>query len=261
MRFPLGLAADLAFGRARQTLRGSIFHPLFLQLPVFSESPHSPKPLASSDCLSSVRASSAPVVWIGGSEPLLHPEIGGLARRIVDAGRHVFVTTDGALLRRRIHEFRPVSRLFLTVQFHGSEELHDPRTGRDGSFHDALDGIRTAKLSGFLVCAQITVYPGTEIAELRKLREILMARDVDGFVVCAAYDSQSIERGRSENVAIEGKLREAQAQIPGRGWRWFSRLLQESPLAERLAVPAANGEPDRPGPSEAQTCEESVEAS
>ncbi len=261
MRFPLGLTADLAFGRARQTLRGSIFHPLLLQLPVFAGSPHSAVPLASCDCLSAVRASSAPVVWIRGSEPLLHPEIGRLARRIVDTGRHVFVTTDGALLRRRIHEFRPVSRLFLTVQFHGSEELHDRRVGRDGAFHDALDGIRTAKLSGFLACAQITVYPDTEITELEKLREILTLRDVDGLVVCAAQDYGGVERHRSENLAMKKRLNGARAQIPGRRWRWFSRLLHESLVAERMAALAGNGEPDRRDVSKAQNCEESVEAS
>jgi radical SAM family protein len=261
MRFPLGLAADLALGRARQTLRGSNSHPLLLQLPVFAGSPHSTVPLASCDCLSAVRASSAPVVWISGSEPLLHPEIGRLARRIVDAGRHVFVTTDGALLHRSIHEFRPVSRLFLTVQFHGSEDLHDRRARRGGAFRDALKGIRTAKLSGFLVCAQVTVYPDMEIAELGKLREILMLRDVDGFVVCAAQDYGKVERVDSKNVAMEKRLSEAQARIPGLRWRWFSRLLNESLLAERIAAPAVNGEPDRFDGSDAQTCEESVEAS
>src|SRR2546430_15359761 len=54
----------------------------------------------------------APVVWIGGSEPLLHPEMGQLTRCIAAIGRDVFLETDGALLRRRIHEFRPVSRCF-----------------------------------------------------------------------------------------------------------------------------------------------------
>jgi MoaA/NifB/PqqE/SkfB family radical SAM enzyme len=198
---------------------------------------------------------------MGGSEPLLHPEIGGLARRIVDAGRHVFVTTDGALLRRRIHEFRPVSRLFLTVQFHGTEELHDRRAAREGAFRDALEGIQTAKLSGFLVCAQVAVYPDTEITGLEKLREILTLRDVDGIVVCSAYNSRGVERHPNENGAIERRLSEARAQIPGRRWNWFSRLLQESLVAERMAAIAANAKPDRLGASEAQTCEESVEAS
>ncbi len=260
MRFPLGLAADLALGRARQTLRGSISRPLLLQLPVFAGSPHSATPLASCECLSAVRARSAPVVWIGGSEPLLHPEIGRLARRIVDSGRHVFVTTDSALLRKRIHEFRPVSRLFLTIRFHGRGEMHDRRAGRDGAFRDALDGIRTAKLSGFLVCAQITVYSDTGITELEKLREILTLRDGDGIVVCPARAYERGDRHRSEELAMKRKLSEAQAQIPGRRWRWFSRLLQESLVAERMAALGANGEPDPLGGS-TTPCEESVEAS
>ena len=260
MRFPLGLAADLALGRARQTLRGANSHPLLLQLPLFAASPHSTVvPLPSCECLSAIHASSAPVVWLGGPEPLLHPEIGRLARRIVDASRHVFVTTDGALLHRRIHEFRPVSRLFLTMQFHGKEELHDRRTGRDGAFRDALNGIRTAKLSGFLVCAQITVYPDMEVAEVGKLREILTLRDVDGFVVCPAQHGRG-KLPRGENVTMERKLNEAQALIPSRRWRWFSRLLNESLLAERMAAPPANGDPDRLDASEPQTCEESVQA-
>jgi hypothetical protein len=258
MRFPLGLAADLAIGRARQMMRGSLYHPLFMHLSVFAGSPNSPGPLASSDCLAAVRVSPAPVVWLGGSEPLLHPEIGRLARRIVDSGRHVFVTTDGMLLRRRIHEFRPVSRLFLTVQFQGGEKLHDARVGRVGAFRDALDGIRTAKLSGFLVCAQIPVYPDTGNAELR---EILVKRDVDGFIVYPGLHSETVEQGGNPNLALRTKLSEAWARIPGRRWRWFSQLLHESIVSERSADFTENDESDRRRGSDAAACEESVEAS
>src|SRR4029077_5407476 len=65
-----------------------------------------------SQALSRVRASSAPIVWIGGDAPLQHARIGHLAREIVNCGRTVFVEMDETLLRRRIHEFRPVSRLY-----------------------------------------------------------------------------------------------------------------------------------------------------
>lgn len=261
MRFPLGLTADLAIGRARQTLRGPVSHPLILHLPVLAGSPNSATPLASSDCLSAVRASSAPVVWVGGPEPLLHPEIGRLARRIVDAGRHVFVETDGALLRRRIHEFRPVSRLFLTVRFGGLEERHDRLAGGTGAFRDAFDGIRTAKLSGFLVCARMALYAGAEAGELKRLREVLVRRDVDGFVVSPLPDPAQVESARKEDPAVQRRLIEARAQFPGRRWRWFSRLLDESLLAAQVAAPSANSEPDSLGAPEAPSCEESVEAS
>jgi len=197
MRFPLRLTADLALGLATRTLRGATRHRLILYLsPVTrSASParsRDDSPLSnvsglqllpSDDCLDAVRRSSAPVVWIGGAEPLLHPEIGRLARRIVDTNRHVFVQTNGALLRRRLHEFRPVSRLFLTVQFEGFEQRHDRRAGREGAFRDAVEGIRAAKLSGFLVCAQTVLHADMELSEFDQLRVYLEARDVDGFVV------------------------------------------------------------------------------
>lgn len=260
MRFPFGLAADLAIGRARQIMRGSPHHPLFMHLSVFAGSADSPAPLASCECMSAVRASSAPVVWIESSESLLHPEIGRLARRLVDSGRYVFVTTAGALLRRRIHEFRPVSRLFLTVQFQGSERWHDQRVGREGAFRDALDGIRTAKLSGFLVCAQVRVYADTELEELAELWEILAQRDVDGFIVCPGIHSEKVEQDGHQNLALQTKLREAQARILGRRWRWFSQLLHESIVAEPVATSAASGEPVRRGGSDAAAREESVEA-
>jgi hypothetical protein len=261
MRFPLGLTADLAMGRARQTLRGADSQALILYLPVLAGSPNSPTPVAPDDCLRAVAASSAPVIWIGGPEPLLHPEIGRLARRIVDAGRHVFVETDGTRLHRRIHEFRPVSRLFLTVRFGGLEERHDRRAGREGAFREALQGIRTAKLSGFLVCAHIVVYPDTETAELGKLRELLTRRDVDGFIVSAGSNTTNAAHARSEYPRIQKSLNEARALLPGRRWRLFSRLLNEALLAAQAPVPSSNGEPDRSGAPQEQVCEESVETS
>jgi len=261
MRFPLGLTADLAMGRARRTLRGADSQPLILQLPVLAGSPNSPTPLASDDCLRAVAASSAPVIWIGGPEPLLHQEIGRLARRIVDTGRHVFVETDGTRLHRRIHEFRPVSRLFLTVRFDGLEERHDRCVGREGAFREALQGIRTAKLSGFLVCAHIVVYPDTETAELGNLRELLGQKDVDGFIVCAARDTTNAAHAQSEYPRIQKRLSETRALMPDRRWRWFSRLLNEALLAAHPAVPSSNGVPDRSGAPQEQACEESVEAS
>ena len=190
-------------GRARQTLRGADSQPLILHLPVLAGSPNSPIPLAPDDCLRAVDASSAPVIWIGGPESLLHPEIGRLARRIVDAGQHVFVETDGTRLHRRIHEFRPVSRLFLAVRFGGLEERHDRRAGREGAFREALQGIRTAKLSGFLVCAHIVVYPDTETAELGKLRELLTRRDVDGFIVSVGSNTTNALHARSGYPRIQ----------------------------------------------------------
>jgi len=273
MRFPLRLTADLALGLATRSLRGAPRHRLILHLSPVARSASPPRSgddssqsnvsdlqLLSSDvCLDAVRRSSAPVVWIGGAEPLLHPEIGRLARRIVDANRHVFVQTSGAFLRRRLHEFRPVSRLFLTVQFEGFER-HDRRARREGAFRDAVEGIRAAKLSGFLVCAQLVLHADTELSEFERLRVYLEARDVDGFVVTPANGFFEATAGHEENQALQSKLRAARDQIRSRRWRLFSRLLESS-------LPAAPGTagPDDAlgsvGAAAAVACEESVHAS
>jgi molybdenum cofactor biosynthesis enzyme MoaA len=268
MRFPLRLTADLAIGLASKTLRGANSHRLILHLAPVAPAASSESSaqalqtsaadlqLLSSDlCLDMVRRSSAPVVWIGGGEPLLHPEIGRLARRIVDVGRHVFVLTDGALLRRRIHEFRPVSRLFLTVQFRGFGQAHDRRARRDGAFREAVDGIRTAKLSGFLVCAFITTHLDTELAELEQLCRYLEARDVDGFVVVPANSPPRAASQEKESDLLRRKLHAARAQVRSRPWRLFSRLLESS----LPAAPAAAASDHAVGNTGTDACEESVE--
>lgn len=271
MRFPLRLTADLALGLATKTLRGTNSHRLILHLaPVTRTSTPSKTPsessrlgasdlqMVSSDmCLDAVRRSYAPVVWIGGGEPLLHPEIGRLARRTVDMDRHVFVHTDGALLRRRIHEFRPVSRLFLTVRFEGFERGHDRRARREGAFREALDGIRTAKLSGFLVCAYIVAHPDMELAELEQLRGYLEARDMDGLVVMPVNDSPQAASQREQRDPPRGRLHAARAQVRSRRWHLFSRLL-ESSLPAAPAMPAPH---DAVGNAGSDACQESVPVS
>jgi MoaA/NifB/PqqE/SkfB family radical SAM enzyme len=271
MRFPLRLTADLAIGLATKTLRGATRHHLIKYLsPVGASQTPSPIDgyssqsasdavmLPSEVCLDAVRNSSAPIVWIGGPEPLLHPEIGRLARRIVDTNRHVFVQTDGAILRRRIHEFRPVSRLFLTVQFDGFGRLHDRRSGREGAFRSAVDGIRAAKLSGFLVCAQVTLHADTTLAELEQLRGYLEACDVDGFIVTPAHGVSITVSEENEIQTLQDKLRAARDQMRSRRWRLFSRLL-DSALPMLRAIAPSDDAPVRAGNPAADDCEESVE--
>lgn len=273
MRFPLRLTADLAIGLATKALRGANPHRLILHLAPVARSAAPSETLAQAlqtsaadlqllsldFCLEAVRRSSASVVWIGGGEPLLHPEIGRLARRIVDAGRHVFVQTDGARLRRRIHEFRPASRLFLTVQFDGLEQGHDRRARREGAFREAVDGIRAAKLSGFLACAQIVAHMDTELTELEQLRHYLEARDVDGFVVVPATSSLQAASQQKGNDPLRRKLHAARAQVRSRRWQLFSRLLESSLTAAQSmwASPQELGS----GGAAADACEEGVQVS
>jgi hypothetical protein len=236
LSFPLRLSADLLRARFLRSLRGNVQENLIVRvnaaevarLSAYSEGASSSGKNSDGEHLAMPRASAAPIVWIGGSEPLAQPAVGNLARRIADSGRTVFVETDGVLLRRRIHEFRPVAQLFITVKFHGPEHVHDLRSGRAGVFRAAVEGIRTAKLSGFLICAHALIDEQTRLEDIAQLKEYLNALDADGFLVSAAPSAgDSAKRGSD---SLRSKVIEARKLIANAGWERLSRLLESQTL-------------------------------
>jgi radical SAM family protein len=222
LRFPPRLTWDLTKVRIAQTLFGKRRRPLALRLdlPDFASSEDVSADESSklhAKLLRSVRTSKAPFVWIGGAAPSNYPGIGTLARAIVSLGRTVFVELDGSVLRRRIHEFRPESRLYLVLPLQGPQLPHDARVGRAGSFRATLEAIRQARLSGFHLCVLTTIFPDSNFSELHELPEIISASQVDGWVHAPLLGSHA---GQSFVAARD--------LIVDRRWRKFSELLAAS---------------------------------
>jgi Fe-coproporphyrin III synthase len=244
MKFPLRLTLDLWRTRlseafANRENSAMIFHLPAEALPalhegggknVSNENGHS--------AAESVRAAThtaAPVLWIGGSEPLEHSEVGRVAFALNGKGRNVFMHTDGQRLRQRIHEFHPDPRLFLTVELAGREAFHDLVAGRPGAFRRVIEGIRAAKLSGFHVCAHVTVNEKTQVCETGELFEFLDRYDVDGYIVSSGRGTLL-----ARNSATAESLEEIRALVRCARWESFSRLLEASYASggENTSVPA-----------------------
>jgi hypothetical protein len=263
MRFPLRLTADLALRLALKPVRGKnqpspilYFAPMEQQPPTSHAAKKSHKAHKSAEELpSAVRDSSAPIVWLAGPDPLLHPATARWTRALLAAGRHVFLQTEGNLLRRRIHEFQPVPRFSFVVEFNGLPDSHDLRAGRAGAFHASAEGIRVAKLSGFLTCAHTTIDAGTAIDELPPLSEYLRALKVDGWVIVSALTTQSRPANSSPN------LLQARQWIPSRQWRSFSELVQAASTPRHSIEPTARELSPQPRsrPDACDACGESVQ--
>jgi MoaA/NifB/PqqE/SkfB family radical SAM enzyme len=246
LRFPLRLTADLTKALIAQKLQGAsgpspilVMHPVEQgNLPGLDSGKLSTQTKTGTELMASVRESFAPVVWIGGPEPLFHPEIGQLARCIAGIGRHVFLETDGTLLRRRIHEFRPVSRLFLTVQLNGLEKAHDLRAGGAGAFQLATEGIRAARLSGFLICVHARVDAATQLSEMAELIRFAETLDVDGFMISRAAGA-ALTANRDEEV-LQRKIAEARQLLGSIWWERFSALVQTALIGEHQPTHAAD---------------------
>jgi hypothetical protein len=259
MRFPLRLTADLALHLAGQPLRGKTQRPLifpFAPMEGETHAPHSHKKShnaqkSAAEIPAAVRDSTAPVVWLAGPDPLLHPATARWARSLLGCGRYVFLQTDGNLLRRRIHEFQPVPRFSFVVEFNGMQESNDLRAGRSDAFEASAEGIRVAKLSGFLTCAYTAIAADAPAGELRSLREFLQAQKVDGWVIVP------VRAGNGHRAASRQELLEARQLIPSQRWRLFSELV------EAAAQPRHGVEPSREFSREPQSkpeiCDQGVQ--
>jgi molybdenum cofactor biosynthesis enzyme MoaA len=235
MRFPLRLTADLTMARLAQKLRlAQGARPIQFADAAEILHPDSSHPV-SHEKIRDIVGSRSPVIWIGGSEPLCHPGIAHLVRAIMQSGHFVFLETAGTFLRRRIHEFQPVSRLFLTVRLESGAPRGTSSGLRPGVSELAVEGIRAARLSGFLVCVHVRVAPETEISDAAKLVDLAHSLDVDGCVI-------SPPRGESNSAlpaaqTLSRKTAEARKRIGSIWWESFSRLVEPVLLREPQSLP------------------------
>ena len=234
LRFPLRLTADLTrawLGKRSRPASGA--SPIqFVDVAELLH--HDSNQPVSHEKIRELVSSSSPVVWVGGSEPLNHPGTAHLVRAIAGSGHCVFLETDGILLRRRIHEFQPVPRLFLTVRLEAGAQLHTTKSLRPSPAELALEGIRAAQLSGFLVCVHARVQAETELGKVTELMRFSRSIHVDGLIVTPAC-------GGSNSTALEGaatqrKTAEARELIGSKWWESFSRLVEAALSGERNAV-------------------------
>jgi hypothetical protein len=213
MRFPLRFTSDFQLGVIARGMQARGLAPLVLKLAPFVAGVGTALP----------SVESAPrLVWIGGAEPLEYPEIPRFANALAASGREVFLHTNGALLRRRMHEFQPTARFRFALQFDG------PSTADNGV---ALDAIRGAKLSGFLVCGLSVVRDGEAIDALERLHSELHRLDLDGYLVVPPA---------AETASSSGVLRQARERLLNRRWRRLSEMFDAAVADTGVEVAAAS---------------------
>jgi hopanoid biosynthesis associated radical SAM protein HpnH len=168
-------------------------------------------------CLKALDECGAPIVSICGGEPFIYPELGQLVSEILDRKKHIYLCTNGMFIRKRLHEFKPTTRLFFNVHLDGLEATHDLCVERDGVFKAAIDGIKAAKDAGFLVCTNTTIFRETDLHEIRELFEYLSTLNVDGYMISPAYSYAAVQQKEifMSRADIREKFREARRLLEG----------------------------------------------
>ena len=234
VRLPARLTAKLTKFRIAQIFNSAPTHSLIHYVdPAEVLHPGSEAPV-SHEKMQEILESRAPVIWIGGSAPLLHAGIGHFVRAIVQSGHFAFLETDGTHLRRHIHEFQPLAELFLTVRLNSLQSTESAL---------AVEGLRAARLSGFFTAVHSLAREDSDLVQLSALRTFIGENDVDGWLISAASTDEAVVR----------KAAKARALIRSSFWRQLSehvegallskthgRELQDAsaPAAEKVQAPA-----------------------
>jgi len=157
--------------------------------------------LSVEECLASVDEAGAPIVSLCGGEPMIYPEIGRLVKEILKKRKHIYLCTNGMFIKKKLHEFKPTSKMFFNVHLDGMRKTHDLCVERDGVFDAAIEGIKAAKEAGYLVCTNTTVFKETDLNEIDELYAYLTKLGVDGFMLSPAYGYSAVHKTNPNGAA------------------------------------------------------------
>jgi 12,18-didecarboxysiroheme deacetylase len=104
-------------------------------------------------------AYGSPVILFSGGEPLMHPDLGELARYATGRGMRAVISTNGTLITRdKAKELKDIGLSYVGVSLDGLQPVHDKFRGVPGAFDMAMEGIRNSMEAGLKVGLRFTVY-------------------------------------------------------------------------------------------------------
>ncbi|HEY5910974.1 MAG TPA: adenosyl-hopene transferase HpnH [Verrucomicrobiae bacterium] len=89
---------------------------------------------------------------------------------------------------------RPSKWLYWNVHVDGLEYTHDLIVEREGVFKECVEAIRMAKILGFQVATNTTVYRESDVREIEQMFEFFSALEVDGHTISPGYEYDAAKK-------------------------------------------------------------------
>ena len=184
--------------------------------------------LSVQDCVQAAEECGAPVVSIPGGEPLLHKEIGEIVAELVRRKRFVYLCTNGLLLEKKLHLFRPSAYLTFNVHLDGLKEEHDKSVCQAGVFDRAVSAVRAAKAKGFRVNVNATLFKGLDPERVAAFLDFASHElKVDGISISPgyAYERAPDQEHFLNRQTAKALFRDVFRRGKGRKWRFGQSTL------------------------------------
>ena len=184
--------------------------------------------LSVEDCVQAVEECGAPIISIPGGEPLLHKEMPKIVEEITRRKKFVYLCTNALLLEKKINQFSPSPYLTFSVHLDGLEKHHDDAVNQKGVFLRAVSAIRKAKLLGFRVNVNCTLFDQMTADEVAEFFDfVCFDLGVEGVTVSPGY---AYERAPNQKHFLKREktkqlFRDIFSKGVGRKWRFSQSSL------------------------------------
>ena len=116
---------------------------------------------------------------------------------------------DVAKIREGAKNDRPVISptrwMYWNVHVDGLEYTHDLIVEREGVFKECVAAIRMAKILGYQVATNTTVYKETDMREVEQMFEYFSALEVDGHTISPGYDYDAAKKDMAKRLGKDPK--------------------------------------------------------
>ena len=98
---------------------------------------------------------------------------------------------------------KPSGRLYWNVHLDGLERTHDLIVEREGVFKECIAAIRMAKILGYQVATNTTVYKETDMDEIGRMFDYLSWLGVDGHTISPGYDYDAAKEDMMKRLNLQ----------------------------------------------------------
>src|SRR5580765_6504863 len=117
----------------------------------------------------------------------------------------LITSKDAEAIRKGKQDGRPVISptkwMYWNVHIDGLEYTHDLIVEREGVFKECVEAVRMAKLLGYQVATNTTVYKETDVKEIEQMFEFFSSLEVDGHTISPGYDYDAAKKDMVKRLA------------------------------------------------------------
>jgi MoaA/NifB/PqqE/SkfB family radical SAM enzyme len=94
----------------------------------------------------------------------------------------------------------PSQWLYWNVHVDGLEYTHDLIVEREGVFKEVVEAVKMAKVLGYQVATNTTVYKETDVKEIEQMFEFFSSLEVDGHTISPGYDYDAAKKDMAKRL-------------------------------------------------------------